>query len=49
MKMNDKEKLGVLGSGMAKKAGKAIVKNKKKKKSRLDEIMGGLKSGRKAK
>lgn len=39
----DKAKLGVLGSGMARKAGNAIVQDKKKKKERLDNIMSELK------
>lgn len=45
---SDKEKLGMLGSGMAKKAGSTVAKAKKKKKSRLDAIMSGIQSGRRA-
>lgn len=47
--MDDKTKLGMLGSGMAKKAAQAVVDRKKKKKSKLDEIMSGITTGRKAK
>lgn len=44
----DKERLGVLGSGAAGKAAATLMKDKKKKKSRLDEIMSGIRTGRKA-
>lgn len=47
--MDNKTKLGMLGSGMANKAAKLALENKKKKKSKLDEIMSGITTGRKAK
>ena len=45
--MDDRVRLGALGNGTLRKAGEDIVKDKKKKKSKLDEIMSGLQSGRK--
>ncbi len=43
---NDKQRLGMLGSGMAAKAGKQALDQKKKKKNRLDDIMGSIRSSR---
>ena len=40
------EGLEYLGGGMARKAGEAIKREKKRKKSRLDEIMQQIKSTR---
>ena len=45
----NKVKLGILGTGMAGKAENAVVKNKRKKKKRLDNIMSSIRSGRKTK
>ena len=42
----DKQRLGALGSGMAAKAGAAALDAKKKKKSRLDDIMGQIRGSR---
>lgn len=46
MENMDRKRLGVLGSGSARKAGEAMVKSKKTKKKRLDEIMGEIKASR---
>lgn len=43
---SDREKLGALGKGMARKAGETVVKTKRKKKKRLDGIMSQIRSGR---
>lgn len=43
-----REKLGMLGSGMARKTGETLVKSKRKKKKRLDGIMSQIKAGRKS-
>lgn len=43
---NDKQRLGMLGSGMAAKAGKQALDQKRKKKNRLDDIMGSIRSSR---
>ena len=51
--MADKPRLGemlrMLGTGTARKSGEAVVKNRKKKKSKLDEITSGIKQGRRSK
>lgn len=44
--MEDREQLGVIGTGTAKKAEEEIKKRKKKQKSRLDSIMGEIRKGR---
>ena len=43
-----REKLGMLGSGMARQTGETVVKAKRKKKKRLDDIMSQIKAGRKS-
>ena len=44
-----KPKLGMLGGGMAQKAAKDLKANTKRKKKRLDEIVGQIRAGRKRK
>lgn len=46
---SDKEKLGALGKGMARQAGETIAKTKKKKRRRLDSIMGEIRKTRQGK
>lgn len=43
------EALRMTGSGMVRKTAEEVIKEKKKKKSRLDEIMSDIESGRKSK
>lgn len=43
------ESVRMLGSGMARKAGDATIRANKRKKKRLDEIMGAARSQRRKK
>lgn len=43
---NDKQRLGMIGSGMAAKAGKEVMDRKKKTKKKLDDIMSQMRQSR---
>lgn len=47
MPKDNRERLGVLGTGMARKSGEAVNKTKKQKKKRLNDIMSQIKASRK--